>query len=317
MRPPVALTIAGTDPSGGAGIQADLKAFTARGVYGASVATVLVAQNTHGVDRIYPIDHDFVSDQLDSVLTDLPVDATKTGMLSDAGIVALVAERAGGGELGFLVVDPVMVSTSGHRLLREDAVGALRERLIPRADLVTPNLPEAALLLGEDVVDAEGMRDQARRLLDLGPRAVLLKGGHLDTGEIVDVLALRSEEGDELYDLPSPRVATANTHGTGCTLSAAIAADYARLAHGPATGRPLVDPGAFSAAAGAACAAAGISAIPENPGYSEDALLREAVHGGQAYLQRALAGAAGWQLSRVPEGARGPVDHLVDLRSSL
>ena len=139
-RPPVALSIAGTDPSGGAGIHADLKTFTARGAYGTTVITGLVAQNTHGVSRVHAIDTDFVSDQFDAVLDDIPVDATKTGMLGTRALVRMAVDRAAGGLLGFLTVDPVMVATSGHRLLEEDAVSAVRDLLAPAADLLTPNL---------------------------------------------------------------------------------------------------------------------------------------------------------------------------------
>lgn len=185
-RPPVALSIAGTDPSGGAGIHADLKAFTARAVYGTTVITALVAQNTHGVNRVYPIDTDFVADQFDSVLDDMPVDATKTGMLGSRELVELAVDRAsrtredGRPHLGFLTVDPVMVATSGHRLLERDAVSAVRDLLTPVAQLITPNLPEAALLLGDDVAEAADVsqqRAQAVELVRRGSRAVLLKGG--------------------------------------------------------------------------------------------------------------------------------------------
>ncbi|GAB3042381.1 bifunctional hydroxymethylpyrimidine kinase/phosphomethylpyrimidine kinase [Sediminivirga luteola] len=286
-RPPVALTIAGTDPSGGAGIQADLKAFTARRAYGTSVLTALVAQNTHGVERIYPLETGFVADQLESVLSDLPVDAAKTGMLFNAGIVELVAAQSA--RLGFLVVDPVMVSTSGHPLLEEDAVAAMRERLLPVADLVTPNLPEAALLLGEDepaAADPAAMRAQARRLLDRGPAAVLLKGGHLDSGELVDVLAVRDESagGVRIEEFPGRRVDTPHTHGTGCTLSAAIVAEIARSRQ-------------------------------EGEAIDADGIVR-AVRAALGYLSRALRSGAAWQLSLRPEGSHGPVDHLVDLTTT-
>lgn len=282
-RPPIALSIAGTDPSGGAGIHADLKTFTARGVLGTTAITALVAQNTHGVSRVYPIDDDFVSEQLDSVLGDMPVDATKSGMLSTRSLVELVAERAGRGELGFFTVDPVMVATSGHRLLDLDAVDAVRHRLLPVADLITPNLPEAALLLGDDVPVAEStaqMLKQAEQLLTRGPRAVLLKGGHASDGDVADVLV--SSEG-VIAEFSHPRVATANTHGTGCTLSAAITAEVAVLRR-------------------------------ERAAAEVDAeLLREAVENGLEYLARALRSAADWQVSLDPEGAHGPVDHQVDI----
>src|SRR5699024_6716235 len=193
-RPPITLSIAGTDPSGGAGIHADLKTFTARGTLGTTVITALVAQNTHGVSRVYPIDVDFVADQFDSVLDDMPVDASKSGMLGTRRLIELVAARAATGRRGFFTADPVMIATSGHRLLAADAVDAVRTHLLPAADLIPPNLPEAALLLGDDEPEAqtpEQMRDQARRLLDRGPGAVLLKGGHGTHGDVTDILATR------------------------------------------------------------------------------------------------------------------------------
>ncbi|UVI35180.1 bifunctional hydroxymethylpyrimidine kinase/phosphomethylpyrimidine kinase [Brevibacterium spongiae] len=282
-RPPIALTIAGTDPSGGAGIHADLKTFTARKTLGTSVITALVAQNTHGVSRVYPIDDDFVADQFDSVLNDMPVDATKSGMLGSRSLVELVVSRAAAGSLGFFTVDPVMIATSGHRLLAADAVDAVRTHLLPVADLITPNLPEAALLLSDDEPEAQApdqMRDQALRLLERGPGAVLLKGGHGTDGDVTDILATRD---GQIREFTHPRVATANTHGTGCTLSAAITAEAAVLGHG--SGR------------------AGI-------GFD---LLGEAVGNALEYLARALRSAADWQVSIDPEGAHGPVDHQVDI----
>ncbi|WP_349828177.1 bifunctional hydroxymethylpyrimidine kinase/phosphomethylpyrimidine kinase [Brevibacterium litoralis] len=275
LRPPIALSIAGTDPSGGAGIHADLKTFTARGVYGTTVITALVAQNTHGVQRVYGIDEDFVTDQVASVADDLPVDATKTGMLGTRSLVELVCRTVDERDLGRLVVDPVMVSTSGHRLLDADAVQAVRTELVPRADLVTPNLPEAALLLGDDVAvatDLESMRAQAHELLARGARAVLLKGGHLETGRMVDLFVARAGDDTLVREYPQERIDTRNTHGTGCTLSAAITAELAKGAD-----------------------------------------LEAAVVAGREYLTRALASAADWRISRHPEGANGPVDHLVDL----
>jgi len=229
---PIALTIAGSDSSGGAGIQADLKTFSALGAYGASVVTALTAQNTIGVQGVHPVPPDFISAQMTSVFSDLAVGAAKTGMLGTAAIVSTVSDM-----LAMLarnvpiVVDPVMVATSGDVLLAEDAIAAVRQRLIPLAEIVTPNLAEAAKLL--DVRPAETtaeMATQAMAILALGPRAVLIKGGH-GTGEhAVDVLA----HGDRIIELSRPRIATRNTHGTGCTLSAAIAALRAR-------GLPLED----------------------------------------------------------------------------
>lgn len=282
-RPPIALSIAGTDPSGGAGIHADLKTFTALGVLGTTAITALVAQNTHGVSRVYPIDEDFVTDELDSVLNDMPVDATKTGMLGSRSLVDLVVDRAATSDFGFFTVDPVMVATSGHRLLEVDAVDAVRTRLLPAADFITPNLPEAALLLGDDVPEAttpEQMRDQARELVARGTRAVLLKGGHAADGEVADILVTAD---GEVTEFAHPRIATPNTHGTGCTLSAAITAEAAvlRRANG---GKTLA---------------------------SED--MRQAVERGLDFLARALASAADWKVSLDPAGAHGPVDHQVDI----
>lgn len=282
-RPPIALSIAGTDPSGGAGIHADLKTFTARGVLGTTAITALVAQNTHGVSRVYGIDDDFVSDQLDSVLDDMPVDATKSGMLGSRSLVELVVARAAENQLGFYTVDPVMVATSGHRLLEVDAVDAVRDHLLSVCDLITPNLPEAALLLGDDVPVAQTpqeMVDQARQLVDRGPRAVLLKGGHALEGDVADVLV--TAEGT-VTEFTHPRVATPNTHGTGCTLSAAITAEVAVLKRERAVAELSSD------------------------------LLHEAVDNALDYLARALKSAADWQVSLDPNDAHGPVDHQVDI----
>jgi hydroxymethylpyrimidine/phosphomethylpyrimidine kinase len=220
-RTPIALTIAGSDSSGGAGIQADLKTFTAFGVYGASVVTALTAQNTHGVQAVQAVPAAFVTTQLASVLSDLAVDAVKTGMLADAGITETVVRMLRAGPPRPLVVDPVMVATSGDVLLEPEAIGAVRDGLVPLATLITPNLAEAAVLLDACKAESEAeMCDQARALLGLGCRAVLVKGGHGTGGQAVDVLATAG--GVETF--ASPRVATPHTHGTGCTLSAAIAA---------------------------------------------------------------------------------------------
>ncbi len=222
LRRPVALTIAGSDSSGGAGIQADLKTFTALGIYGASVLTALTAQNTVGVQAVSVVDPAFVMRQLDSVISDLRVVAAKTGMLATAPIVAGVANRLKTLPEIALVVDPVMVATSGDMLLSPDAVAVYRAHLLPRAELVTPNLPEAARLLG--VAEARSVTDavmQAKGLIALGCRAVLVKGGHGAGDEIVDVLA----EGDEITEIRHARIQSVNTHGTGCTLSAAITAE--------------------------------------------------------------------------------------------
>jgi hydroxymethylpyrimidine/phosphomethylpyrimidine kinase len=218
---PIALTIAGSDSSGGAGIQADLKTFSAFGVYGASAITALTAQNTRGVVAVEPVAAPFVVAQIDAVLGDLAVGAIKTGMLANAEIVAAVAGRLSATAGLPLVVDPVMVATSGDVLLTDDAIEAVKRHLIPLARLITPNLPEAARLLGaEAAADDAQAAEQARALLALGCGAVLLKGGH-GTGEAaVDILC--DPAGTER--LVRPRIATPHTHGTGCTLSAAIAA---------------------------------------------------------------------------------------------
>jgi len=224
LRIQVVLTIAGSDPSGGAGIQADLKTFTALGVYGASVITALTAQNTRGVSGVLGIPADFIGQQIDAVASDLNIRAVKTGMLGDTATVDAVV--AGLTRHGFetVIVDPVMVATSGDVLLAPDAIDAVRTRLIPHATLITPNLHEAAKLLGSSVAtNLAGMEDQGRQLLDLGAGAVLLKGGHAAGDEAIDVLVTPIR----ISHVKAPRIATRNTHGTGCTLSAAIAANMA------------------------------------------------------------------------------------------
>lgn len=218
---PNVLTIAGSDPSGGAGIQADLKTFSALRTYGCAAITALTAQNTRGVTGVHPVPPAFVAQQIDTLTADVALAAAKTGMLADAPIVAAVADALARAALPALVVDPVMVAKSGDRLLDRDAVAALRERLLPQATVLTPNLPEAGVLLDRPApTDRAGMARAAADLAALGPRAVLIKGGHLADGPAVDLLwrdgAVRQFE--------APRLATGNTHGTGCTLSAAIAA---------------------------------------------------------------------------------------------
>ena len=227
----IALTIAGSDSGGGAGIQADLKTFSALGVYGASVITALTAQNTKGVTGIHDVPADFITAQIDAVFTDLKVDAVKIGMLSNAPAIAAVAASLDRHKARNIVLDPVMVATSGDRLLKPDAVEALRKLLLPKAMVITPNMPEAAALLDTEIAeDEQVMRHQAQRLLKLGARAVLLKGGH-DTGpESADLLVTP----DASTRLSAERIATRNTHGTGCTLSSAIAAGLAK-------GRDLTD----------------------------------------------------------------------------
>ena len=223
---PRALTIAGSDSGGGAGIQADLKTFFALGVYGTSAITALTAQNTLGVQGVYPVSPEFVASQLDSVLQDIGADAAKTGMLANAEIIAAVADRIRAHGLARLVVDPVMVAKSGDPLLAPEAAEALRRQLLPLALVVTPNLPEAAGLCGFAVRSRDDMRRAARELHAMGCRYVVVKGGHLseDARESVDLLF----DGDSFEELAAPRVATPHTHGTGCTFSAAIAAYLAR-----------------------------------------------------------------------------------------
>lgn len=216
---PVALTIAGSDSGGGAGIQADLKVFFALGCHGTSALTALTAQNTRGVTGIHPVAPDFVVEQIETVVEDLAPAAAKTGMLASRSIVEAVAEATRRLALP-VVVDPVFVSANRDRLLEEDAVEALKKLLLPHALVVTPNLFEASALTGTEITELGGMEDAARSLYDLGPRAVLVKGGHLPAGDAVDVLYM----GAEMLHLGAPRFDTSDTHGTGCALSAAIAA---------------------------------------------------------------------------------------------
>jgi hydroxymethylpyrimidine/phosphomethylpyrimidine kinase len=221
----IAVTIAGSDSSGGAGIQADLKTFAALGVYGASVITALTAQNTRGVRAIHDVPPDFIRAQIDAVFSDLDIGAVKIGMLSQAATIETVAQGLAAHHAKNIVVDPVMVATSGDRLLVPEAVEALRKLLIPRALVVTPNLPEAAALTGASVARNEReMEVQARELLALGARNVLIKGGHGSGDQSLDLLIGQGE----VVRLSARRVATSNLHGTGCTLSSAIAAGLAK-----------------------------------------------------------------------------------------
>jgi hydroxymethylpyrimidine/phosphomethylpyrimidine kinase len=214
------LTVAGTDPSGGAGTSADLKTFSALGTYGTSVVTAVVAQNTRGVEAVHQLTGAFVVQQLENLLRDVRIDAVKIGMLGTADVVDGVADVLRRHRPPYVVLDPVMVAKSGHRLLAPAAVEALRDRLLPGCDLLTPNLPEAADLLGEaEATDEAGMRAQLDRLRQLAP-GILLKGGHLPGSRSVDLLAVDGE----VTRLDAVRHPTRNTHGTGCTLSAAIAA---------------------------------------------------------------------------------------------
>jgi hydroxymethylpyrimidine/phosphomethylpyrimidine kinase len=220
----VALTIAGSDSSGGAGIQADLKTFAALGVYGASVITALTAQNTKTVTAIHDVPADFITAQIDAVFADLDVGAVKIGMLGNAAAAAAVASGLDHHRPRNVVLDPVLVASTGADLIRADAIDALRA-VMARADLITPNLFEAAALLDAPLAaDEDDMRAQAQRLLALGPGAVLIKGGHGGGPESVDLLV----EADGTARFAAPRLATQNTHGTGCTLSAAIAAGLAK-----------------------------------------------------------------------------------------
>jgi len=225
MTIPIALTIAGSDSSGGAGIQADLKTFAAFGVYGASVITALTAQNTKGVSAMHQVPGDFVVAQLDAVFADLDVKAVKIGMVAHRAAIDAIVAGLDRWSSRHLVVDPVMIATSGDRLLAPGAVQALRSKLIPRAEIITPNLPEAAALLDEPMAASEAdIEGQGRRLLALGCGAVLIKGGHGKGAESIDYLVRE----DTIIALSAPRIATKNTHGTGCSLSSAIAAGLSK-----------------------------------------------------------------------------------------
>ncbi|MDR3087123.1 MAG: bifunctional hydroxymethylpyrimidine kinase/phosphomethylpyrimidine kinase [Azoarcus sp.] len=225
--PPNVVSIAGVDPSGGAGVLADLKAFSALGAYGCGIVAALTAQNTQGVTGVHIPPVDFLRLQIDTLFADVAMHACKIGMLGNAGIVAAVADRLAHWQADNVVLDPVMVAKSGDALLDRSATTMLREALFPQAFIITPNLPEAAVLLGEHERASESareMRRAAERLRELLPtsseRWVLLKGGHLPGGELLDLLF----DGDRMIELPARRIDTPNTHGTGCTLSSAIAA---------------------------------------------------------------------------------------------
>ena len=267
-----ALTVAGSDPSGGAGVQADLKTFSALGVYGTAVLTALTAQNTRGVTGVHAVPPAFVGEQLRTLLDDVSVHATKLGMLGTAAVVREVAAVLRERPCGPVVCDPVMVATSGDRLIDEDAVAALRTELLPLTDLITPNVPEAAALLEcAPATSADELPDQAAALLALGPRAVLLKGGHLGGEESVDVLATAHG----VWTTSRPRIATTATHGTGCTLSSALAALAAR------------------------------SGTADWPVLAEQA---------RTYLQRALEGGASLGIGSGPAGSgHGPVHHFAGI----
>jgi hydroxymethylpyrimidine/phosphomethylpyrimidine kinase len=223
VKLPVALTIAGSDSGGGAGIQADLKTFAALGVHGTSAITAITAQNTVTVTEILELPAAIIRAQIDAVVTDMKVDAAKTGMLASSAIIEAVAAAIDAYAIRNLVVDPVMVAKGGATLLRDDAIDALRKLLLPLAAVITPNLPEAEMLLGRSVRTLADRRQAARDLVALGPRVAVVKGGHAE-GDAVDIFW----DGSQLIELRAKRIATSNTHGSGCVFSAAIAAGLAR-----------------------------------------------------------------------------------------
>jgi hydroxymethylpyrimidine/phosphomethylpyrimidine kinase len=220
---PRAMTIAGSDSGGGAGIQADLKTFAAFEVYGASVITAVTAQNTRGVVSFLAMPPELVAQQIDAVLQDIGADAVKTGMLANADVIKVVADKIASYGIERLVVDPVMLSKSGHALLQPDAITALRTELLPLTHLLTPNIPEASALTGRHIGNPEEMSEAAQAIVAMGPKFVLIKGGHLD-GDALDVLY----DGTQVVEYREQRIHSQNTHGTGCTLSAAITAGLAR-----------------------------------------------------------------------------------------
>jgi hydroxymethylpyrimidine/phosphomethylpyrimidine kinase len=224
MSLPKALTIAGSDSGGGAGIQADLKTFTVQRVYGMSALTAVTAQNTLGVHGVWPLPPEAVAAQLDAVLSDIGADAAKTGMLFDVPIIQVVADRVRKFGLKQLVLDPVMIAKGGAPLLLPQAQDALRRELLPLAAVVTPNLPEAEVLSGREIRTREQMADAAKALLELGPRSVVIKGGHLESGPAVDLFY----DGNSFAWLEEERFETRHTHGTGCTFSAAVTAGLAK-----------------------------------------------------------------------------------------
>lgn len=230
VNPPVAMTVAGSDSGGGAGIQADLRSFAALGVFGTSVITATTAQNTTAVTDVHVLPADHVAAQLDAVLADFPVAAVKTGMLATAELVALVGERAARGDLPLLVVDPVLVASSGARLLEDDAVVTYREQLVPHAAVVTPNLIEAGVLVGRELDGLDDVVQAAEELVGLGAQVAVVKGGHADGPYATDVVVTR----DGRWELEAERIPSDNNHGTGCTFAASTAA-------GLATGLPVRD----------------------------------------------------------------------------
>ena len=223
MNIPKAMTIAGSDSGGGAGIQADLKTFAALGVYGASTLTAITAQNTVGITAVHEIPTDVITAQIDAVLSDIGADAVKTGMLSSGAIIECVVEALKKHGVRQLVVDPVMVAKSGDSLLREDAVDSLRTRLLPLATVVTPNIPEAEALTETKIVSDADVRRAAEAIVAMGARSVVVKGGHRE-GPATDLYY----DGSDFREFTAPRIDTVNTHGTGCTFASAVAAGLAR-----------------------------------------------------------------------------------------
>lgn len=226
MIPPRVLTIAGSDSGGGAGVQADIKAISATGSYAASAITAITVQNTVGVQSVLGVEPKFISDQITAVLTDIGADAIKIGMLHSAEVVNVVAERLRHFQIRNVVLDPVMVSTSGHRLIEESAIRQLREELFPIARIITPNIPEAEILSGRSINNWSQMPEVARSLSLDGRVSVLLKAGHLTDDVLTDIFY--DAETDTIHELRSPRVESRNTHGTGCTLSSALASYLAQ-----------------------------------------------------------------------------------------
>jgi hydroxymethylpyrimidine/phosphomethylpyrimidine kinase len=217
------LIVAGSDSGGGAGIQADIKTVTALGAYAATALTAVTVQNTQGVSAIHPIPLDIVRAQIATVLDDIGADAIKTGMLATAAVIETVMDALKGNATP-LIVDPVMVAKGGAKLLESDAVAALKRHVLPRANLITPNLPEAEALTGREIATPQAMRDALKHLLDLGAKSVLLKGGHLPGDEILDIYA----DASSTHEWQAKRIATRHTHGTGCTLASAVATGFAQ-----------------------------------------------------------------------------------------
>lgn len=220
------LSIAGSDSGGGAGIQADLKTFSAIGCYGMTVITALTAQNTTGVTGIHAVPPEFAAEQMDAIYTDIGTDAVKIGMLYSAELIQVVAERLRHYKVGNIVLDPVMIAQSGHKLVQDDAVEAIKSHLMPLATVVTPNVPEAEVMCGRSLKGAGEIEAAAKTLVEHGSEAVLIKGGHNEGGESTDLLYFK--QNNRTVELPAQRIATRNNHGTGCTLSAAIAAYLAK-----------------------------------------------------------------------------------------